>query len=227
MNPDLKNWFSIATQDLAASEIPRIQEEIVEHFDSATENYQMQGKLENDAQFLALSDLGSPQKAHRKFSSLYFTISDERRIERLFEPIWWARPFGYLVVFIGAIFVLLGILNPSSMKVIPNQNPDVFGITLALVFVFTWFISLFFEQKIKDYFKRKLPRHYFLLIQVFIIFLSFPFLSQLATDLINFANMFSGKGRFSLTAPLIAWLVWLWVKSQLPLTIKTIRRLRA
>ncbi len=71
-------WLAIATYKLAPSAQARICAEIEAHYAEAVRGHVEQGLAEPDARAKALADLGSPQKAARRFRRTYLTQSDAK-----------------------------------------------------------------------------------------------------------------------------------------------------
>ncbi len=80
MNQAITNWLEIAQANLAPRAKEIVQEQILEHWNSALEKYVLEGKSVLEAEALALADLGDARAAAKKFEKAYLTT---RELEKL------------------------------------------------------------------------------------------------------------------------------------------------
>jgi hypothetical protein len=75
-----EDWLEAATHNLAIQELPRLQEEIRQHYRDALAKYQAEGMVYLEAQKLALADLGDARKANIYYCKHYLTQGDMKNL---------------------------------------------------------------------------------------------------------------------------------------------------
>jgi hypothetical protein len=228
---DLNSWLEVATYGLIEAEKPRIYADIHEHFSTALETYQKTGHSPELAEYKVLKDLGNARHANLKYSKVCFTNQDELNKANLQNRSWWTRPLFFLNIILYG-YILMLVLFPaegSSARIGTRGEGGLFPAILFSVFTLG---LLYFEKEVKFFFQKRFSKHHILISQAFMVFLSIPFLQQIANDIRAFFTLFSPSNKlmFSLTTPismLIIFLIFRWLFTQIPITIKTIRRLRA
>ncbi len=220
-NHELVSWLEVATYGLSSSEKPRIRADIEEHFHATLEAYQKAGIYHDQASAKALADLGSPSLANQKYQTVYLTISDDARISSLKKPSWWAKILVYVVPIAVGVMIIFPKTEPSTVFDFYEQWSLLFWLSVAKEILF-WFGYLF-EGKIKLALLRKFPTHGIFLAQLFVIGLAVPFLDEIMNSITQF---FAAPRIFNWTGLMVMICSLFWLKAQLPLTIKAIRRLR-
>ena len=79
---NLSDWLRIATWRLSASAKERIRVEIEAHYAQAVEEHRESGFSETDAHAAALTELGDPEAAGKRFRKRHLTESDADRIKK-------------------------------------------------------------------------------------------------------------------------------------------------
>lgn len=215
MISNIEKWIDSATRGLASSEVKRIHTDILEHFTDACTAYQAKGDAHAEAR--ALDDLGSPDVANQKYRSIYLTEEDELKIERLLHRSWWT----YVYAFGLALAFVVMAINQKTVKAQLAEAGETVYTSLTLM-ILLWLLAIY-EPFIKRVLYQKSPKYGLLWGQVFIVLLAYPFFGSAFTDI---QKVFEGK--LYLSASLLSIpLVYFWLKAQLPLTLKLLRRLRA
>ena len=215
MNLPLENWLANATLDLALSERQRIHEEISTHVRDARDHLLEQGLSELDAEARAIQDLGDPRAARAAFLKTCYTVSDERRLEKLLGRSWWTLPYGFILI-------------PFAFQADADWSrwQSVIFSAMAL----TLPLMLASEPNIKRWLFKRFSSNGVIAVQVFALMLA-----GLTICYTAFQESFLFIQAISigaLSVPVGTWMVALilsyrWIAQQAPLTLKTIRRTRA
>jgi hypothetical protein len=226
MIPEIETWIFTATYGLAQQEIQRIKADVQEHFADACLEYQEKGLTISEAEARALADLGDAVIANQKYQAVYFTQDDEYRLQKLKMKSWWSELMlvSNLLLFGYAAYII--IIQPSS------QNVSVtFRDGLSTLISATWLLALVFEVRLKKFMSAKAPNHQVFWMQALAVFLAHPFWFGLPQSLKVFLTPMNTWLPFEVAIAVSVFAVSifcsLWLKMQLPLTIKAIRRLRA
>ncbi len=208
-------WLDSATLGLALSERGRIQDEISAHVSDATAHQIAQGLSELDAEARAIQDLGDPRAARAAFQRTCYTVSDERRLEKLLGRSWWTLPFGFILI-------------PFAFQADTNwwrwQSVAVTALALILPAI------LCSEPKIKRWLFERFSRNGVIAVQAFSITIAAATICYTAfQESFMFAQPVSIG---ALSVPVGTWIIalvlsCLWIAQQAPLTFKAIRRTRA
>jgi hypothetical protein len=226
MTPEIEKWIFTATYGLTQHETQRIKADVLQHFADASLEYQQKGETPANAEARALADLGDANVAKQKYRAVYFTQDDEFRLQKLKMKSWWSE-----LVLIGSLF-----LNAFAAYVILFRPENVsFGfrddrIWSLLIFA-VWLLTLLFEVRLKKFIAAKTPNHQVFYMQALGVFLAHPFLVDLPQRAKSFFVPMNSRLPFDVFSAffvvIVLALCYLWLKMQLPLTIKAIRRLRA
>jgi hypothetical protein len=91
---NFETWFSIATENIAQSELPKIRNELENHVFEAVQAHQQTGISTLEAEQKAVLELGNPERAARGFARSHLTKEEARRVglETVLIPKWtkWA-----------------------------------------------------------------------------------------------------------------------------------------
>ncbi len=236
---NLSSWLEVAAYGLVEHEKPRIYADTKEHHQAALETYKKY-PIEV-AEYMALKDLGDAKIVNRKYRKLYLTDQDQFNITNLQKRSWWTRSLFYF----NSIFLCLGLYlilfqPPSPSVKIGFQDAGILGSILYFTYFFISQGLLFFEKEVKQFLHKRFSKYHILISQVLMIFLSFPLLQIVINNIKNIINSKYNRVwddyNFSITPfdffliiPIIVivYLVYCWLVSQIPITIKTIRRLRS
>lgn len=88
----LSEWLEIATRKLTDASKERIRLEIDSHYADAVGAHREDGLSEADAQTKALTELGAPKTAARRFRKQHLTEREDQRLknsEKMARSIWW------------------------------------------------------------------------------------------------------------------------------------------
>jgi hypothetical protein len=219
---ELISWLEVATYELSQHEKPRIRADIEEHFQATFETYKNVGIQHEQATIKALEDLGNPSIANQKYKRVYLTVDDETRVSNLKNSTWWAQIMVYLVPVILAVLIFAPETQQSTTLKPLEKWSLLYWLVIAKEILF-WF-GYFFESKIKQAIIKKYPSHGIFLAQLFIIVLATPFLFEI----VKYIGVIQKTPfNFNVSALIALGCSVFWLKAQLPLTLKTIRRLRA
>ena len=96
---NFNQWFTVATSQIAASEVPRIRDELEGHVLDAIQTHQQAGFSRIEAEEKALFELGDPKQAARGFQRTHLTKREMQRVNTptvfsraiavVFALIWW------------------------------------------------------------------------------------------------------------------------------------------
>ena len=79
-----EEWFSIATKNIAPSELEPLRSELEGHVSDALNSYRQAGLSRLEAEEKAVLELGDPKIAARGFQKSHLTVQDARRLGRDF-----------------------------------------------------------------------------------------------------------------------------------------------
>ena len=228
MNIYLESWLASATLDLALSERQRIFDEISAHVSDAIAHQTAQGVTQADAEARAIEDLGDAQVARAAFQRTCYTVSDERRLEKLLGRSWWSLPLAALCV---CIFVAVTVLTISDAPIVLNE-----GITRSS----PWFVPLmlsplffapvyYFEPSIKRWLFNRSSRYGVFIVQIFMVLLASVWMQSVIDNVsILIRTLMTGKITYSIGSWIVVLILsYRWIAQQAPLTLKIIRRTRA
>jgi hypothetical protein len=106
----VEDWLEAATQKLAPQELPRLQEEIRQHYRDALQKYQADGVVYLEAQKLALADLGDVKRANYSYCLHYLTQGDMKNLKASMPTSVMSVVWGVLGIIAVALIVrFLGI----------------------------------------------------------------------------------------------------------------------
>jgi hypothetical protein len=96
---NFENWFAIATKNIAESELPKIRNELENHFLDSLAAHLQADRPRFEAERQAMLELGDPELAARGFARTHLTKRDWRRIHSpslgsrlfslVFAVLWW------------------------------------------------------------------------------------------------------------------------------------------
>jgi hypothetical protein len=225
VNQGLESWLVWATQDLATSESIRIRQEISNHFDDARDGLVVAGMSLEEAERQAVQALGSPQQANAEFLRVCFTETDERRLERLMARSWWTLPCGLLGLVVFGFSLLNGtgfIFSDPQLQLHVNAN-------FATPLLSLWIGALLLEPQVKRLLVLRFPKRATLLVQGFMVLLGAVNVISALEEAIQPLFLFS-KGTLSIyfgSWMFVLILTYRWLRAQLPLTLKSLKRISA
>lgn len=79
----LEQWIVVATKNLTPTAIASITKEITDHYQTSLEKYEVRGISSIEAENLAVRDLGDPDKSASKFSQVYLTSYEEKKLRNM------------------------------------------------------------------------------------------------------------------------------------------------
>jgi hypothetical protein len=138
MNPNLKTWLVNARKNLVLEAKKLVSEQILEHYSSAVERYQLEGNSVLEAEAKALADLGDASLAAKKFEQSYLTYAE---MAEFTKPRDRARQMGYwlpcLILSTGGLAVYflnnIGRLNTQPMTI--------YGLVMGFYMTFNVFLA--------------------------------------------------------------------------------------
>jgi hypothetical protein len=219
MIPEIEKWISTATYGLAQEEIGRIKADIEQHFADACMVYQEKGASITQAEARALADLGDAGAANEKYRALYFTQLDDERIKRLLRRSWWTFP----LMLMFPLLLFLTLIQHKTVGTFTSQEIWVQMFIQAIL----WF-GYIFEPYLKLWVHRKSPRLGLLFAQLLVVLLVWQFLQPGLSAIWRgelFRDVLNGKLGLS-TDQIWFVLAFFWMKTQLPLSVKILQRLR-
>ena len=110
-----KNWFAIATDNLAESERPKLRNELENHFLDSIATHLQAGQVRFEAERQALLEMGDPELAARGFQRTHLT---KREMQRVNTPTVFSRAIA--IVFALIWWVLCEIIAPLGLPVVPE-----------------------------------------------------------------------------------------------------------
>lgn len=140
---ELERWLHVATSDLCEDAKVRVRKEIESHFNAAYEEMQREGMIDAAARAWALTALGDPGKARRRYNKLYLTEQDRMTLNYLIG----LRSHKLLAV--PAIFfgmLALYIFYNFSVAFSPDMSGVVY-FALANILIFQLAFSAFFGKR--------------------------------------------------------------------------------
>ena len=131
----LDAWLETATDDLTAPVRERIRVELQSHFADAVADHMANGFTEAEAKAAALSGLGSPTAARRRFHRRHLT---EKDVERIGNTMKWAS--GRHLVWSLPLLVVACAVFLYTDKNLPRQlQPSALDIVVSVVLIFGLF----------------------------------------------------------------------------------------
>ena len=115
-----KNWFAIATDNLAESERPKLRNELENHFLDSIATHLQAGQARFEAERQALLEMGDPELAARGFQRTHLT---KREMQRVNTPTLFSRAIA--VVFALIWWVLCEIIAPFLSSTFSDLAPAV------------------------------------------------------------------------------------------------------
>ena len=228
MNYRLESWLASATLGLAIVERQRIVEEISAHVTDATAHQIVQGLSATDAEAQALADLGGPQVARAAFLRTCYTVSDERRLEKLLGRSWWTLVYAWVGIGLPITLIILLWLNvPVSFQA--NMGVSDSGFVIVILTSLATTPLYYFEPRIKNWLYKRFSSNGVFAAQAFMLLIvGQPLYSALKEvfKIVHPDHLGTFSGSFG-TWIVVLILTYRWMAHQAPLTLKTIRRTRA
>jgi hypothetical protein len=136
-----ETWFVIATKKIAESELPKLRNELENHFLDSIAAHLQAGRSRVEAERQAVLELGDPTGAARGFEREYLTKRDWRRINTptifsrsiaiLFVLIWW----GFCEAIMPNLFSVFGDKANSTASIFRFMNISSFAVHGLLLLV--------------------------------------------------------------------------------------------
>jgi len=138
----LDRWLTQATKHLASDAVVQVRGEIREHYESAREAAINDGATPDQADQLALADLGDAKTANRQYRKVLLTTAEARLLregnwesraicsQRISRPLLLGAPV--MAVFAAAVLFLTGVTEIARILLVGGMGLGVLSVALFL-----------------------------------------------------------------------------------------------